>query len=82
MNEIYKKLTTIKQNKLKFKKVLKKIRFPFSKVNFSLLENKILLKKRRFYYFRSHERSELPAHKFFFFIKEFNSIHHNDNFSS
>ena len=38
MNEIYKKLTTIKENKLKFKKVLKKITFSFSKVNFSLLE--------------------------------------------
>ena len=45
MNKIYKKLTAIKLNKLKFKKVFKKITFSFSKVNFSLLEKKILLKK-------------------------------------
>ena len=45
-NEIYKKLTTIKFKKLKFKKVLNKITFSFSKVHhFSLLEKKILLKK-------------------------------------
>ena len=44
MNEIYKKLTTIKYNELKFEKVFKKITFPFSKVNFSLLEKKILKK--------------------------------------
>ena len=63
MNEIYKKLTTIKLNKLKFKKVLNKITFSFLKVNFSLLEKKILLEKVDFFYFRSHERSELLAHK-------------------
>ena len=40
MNEIYKKLTTIKLNKLKFKEVLKKIPFSFLKINFSLLEKK------------------------------------------
>ena len=40
MNEIYKKLTTIKLNKLKFKKVLKKITFSFSKINFSLMLEK------------------------------------------
>ena len=51
MNEIYKKLTTIKSNKLKFKKVFKKIIFSFSKVNFSLLEKKILLKSRFFFTF-------------------------------
>ena len=33
-------LTTIKSNKLRFKKVLKKISFSFSKVNFALLEKK------------------------------------------
>ena len=44
-NEIYKKLTTIKFKKLKFKKVLNKITFFFSKVHFTLLEKKILLKK-------------------------------------
>ena len=36
MNEIYRKLTTIKLNKLRFKKVLNKITFSCSKVNFSL----------------------------------------------
>ena len=45
MNGIYKNLTTIKWNKIKFNKVYKKIIFSFSKVNFSLLEKKILLKK-------------------------------------
>ena len=35
MNEICKKLTTIKYNKLKFEEVFKKITFSFSKVNFS-----------------------------------------------
>ena len=45
MNEIYRKLTTIKSNKLKFKKVFKKITFSLSKVNFSLVEKKIVLKK-------------------------------------
>ena len=40
MNEIYKKITTIKSNKLKFKQVLNKITFSFSKVNFLLLEKK------------------------------------------
>ena len=49
MNAIHKKITTIKQNKLKFKKVFKKITFPFSKVNFSLLEKKI----RFFFYIKS-----------------------------
>ena len=43
--------------------VLKGITFSFSKVNFSLLEKKNPSKKSRFfYYFRSHERSELPEH--------------------
>ena len=37
-------IITIEFKKLKFKKVLKKITFSFSKVNFSLLEEKILLK--------------------------------------
>ena len=40
MNEIYKKLTAIKQYKLKFKSVLKKMTFSFSKADFSLLEKK------------------------------------------
>ena len=62
-NEINKRLTTIKLNKPKFKKSIKKITFSFSKVNFSLLEKKTLLKKVDFFYFRLHERSELPAHK-------------------
>ena len=50
MNEIYKKLTTIKSNKLKFKKVLKKIIFSFSKVNFSLPEKKNSSKTVDFFY--------------------------------
>ena len=63
MNGIHKKLTTIKYNKLKFKKVLKKITFSFSKVNFSLLGKKHPSKKIRYFnYFRSHERAELPKH--------------------
>ena len=44
MNEIYKKITTIKLNKLKFKKVFKKITFSFLKVNLLLLEKKSLKK--------------------------------------
>ena len=44
MNEIYKKLTKIKLNELKFLKSIKKITFSFSKVDFSLLEKKILKK--------------------------------------
>ena len=40
MNEIYKKLTTIKLNKVKNKNVFKKITFSFSKVDFSLPEKK------------------------------------------
>ena len=51
MNEIYKKLTTNKSNKLRFKKVFRKIPFSFSKVNFSLLEKKILLKKIDYFLF-------------------------------
>ena len=40
--------------------------FSFSKVNFSLLEKKILLKKIDFFFhFRSYERSELLVHRFF-----------------
>ena len=45
-----KKITAIKLNKLKFKKVLKKITFSFSKVIFSLLEKKIFLIKVDFYF--------------------------------
>ena len=48
---------------------MKKIKFSFSKVNFSLLEKKILLKKVDFFYFRSYERSELSVHQ------NFRSIH-------
>ena len=44
INEIYKILTTIKSNKYKFDKIT----FSFSKVNFSLLEKKIFLKKVNF----------------------------------
>ena len=62
MNEIYKKLTTIKYNKFKLRKV-KKITFSFSKVNFSLLEKENPSKKVDFFYFHSHERSKLPAHE-------------------
>ena len=45
INEIYKKLTKIKLNKFKLKKVFKKITFSFSKVNFLLLEKRIFLRK-------------------------------------
>ena len=45
INKIYKKLTTNQTNKLKFQKVSKKSNF-FLKVNFALLERKILLKKK------------------------------------
>ena len=48
MNEIYKKLTTIKLNKFKLEKIFLKIKFSFSKVVF--------------FCFRSHERLELLAH--------------------
>ena len=44
-----KKISTIKLDKLKFKKVLKKITFFFSTVNFSLLEKKNLTEKSRFF---------------------------------
>ena len=40
MNEIYKKLTTITQNKLKFKKVLKKSHSPSQKFIFHCLTKK------------------------------------------
>ena len=63
MNEIYKKLTTIKSNKFEFKKIFLIIAFSFSKVHFSLLAKKSLSKKSRFYFhYRSHKRSELLAH--------------------
>ena len=51
MNKIYNKLTTIKSNKFKFEKIFEKITFYFSKVNFSLLEKKIFLKKVDFFLF-------------------------------
>ena len=44
------------------KKRIKKITFSLSKVNFSLLKQ--ILKKVDFFYFRSHERLELPAHRY------------------
>ena len=50
MIEIYKKITTIELNKLKFKKVFKKITFSFEKFNFSLLEKKMFLKKLGFFF--------------------------------
>ena len=43
MNEIYRKLTTIKLNKLKLLKVFLKITFSFSKLDFLLLEKKKFL---------------------------------------
>ena len=46
MNEIYKKLTKIKSNKLKFEKIFWKITFSLPKVNFSLLGKKNLSKKK------------------------------------
>ena len=58
MNEIYKKITTIKLNKLKFKKVLKNHIFSQKLIFHSL--KKIYKKSRFFFNFRSHERSELP----------------------
>ena len=51
MNEDYKKLTTIKSIKLKFKKVFKKIPFPFKQINFSLLEKQYPSKKSTFFLF-------------------------------
>ena len=62
LNEIYKKLTITKENKLKFEKIFLKITFSFSKVNFSLLGKKIFRKKVDFFYIRSHEHSELLTH--------------------
>ena len=50
MNEIYKKLNTIKLKKLELKKVLNKITFSFSQGHFSLLEKKDPSKKVDFYY--------------------------------
>ena len=47
---------------MKLKKVFKKITFSFSKVNFSLWKKNLSKKSSFFFYFRSHERSELPAH--------------------
>ena len=49
MNETYKTLTTIKLNKLKFKKVFKKSHFIFQKVIFPCLKKKIFLKKVDFF---------------------------------
>ena len=49
MNEIYKKLTTIKLNKLKFKKVFKKSNFISQKLIFHCLKKKIFLKKVDFF---------------------------------
>ena len=62
MNEIYKKKTTIKSNKLKFQKVLKKKKFLSQKLIFQCLNKDNFLKKVVFFYLCSHERSELPAH--------------------
>ena len=56
MNEIHKKLTTITFKKLKFKKVLNKITFSFSKVHLSLLEEKNPSKK--VYLVKKNPRSE------------------------
>ena len=50
MNEICKKLTTIKYNKLKFEEVFKKITFSFSKVNFSVLGKENPSKKVFFFF--------------------------------
>ena len=44
------------------KKKISKITFSFSKVHFALLEKNLSKKSRFFFYFRSHERSELLAH--------------------
>ena len=46
MNEIDKKITIIELNKLKLKKVFKKITFSFSKVNYSLLKKNLSKKSR------------------------------------
>ena len=62
LNEIYEKLTTTKENKLKFEKIFLKITFSLEKVHFSLLGKKIFRKKVDFFYVRSHERSELLVH--------------------
>ena len=62
MYEIYKKLTTIKSNKLQFKKYFKKSHFLYQKLIFYCLKINPSKKSRFFDHFRSHERSELPAH--------------------
>ena len=59
LNEIDRKLTTIKLNKLKFKKS----HFLFQKLIFNGLKKNPFKKSRFFYHFRSHECSELPAHQ-------------------
>ena len=55
---------------MKFEKIFWKITFSFPKVNFSLLGKNIFLKKVDFFfYFRSHERSELLAHVYYELLK-------------
>ena len=78
MNEIYKKLTTIKLNKFKFEKIFKKITFSFSKLNFLLLEKKTFLKKVNFLLLEkknlSKKRSFFTAWKKKTFLKKVNFL--------
>ena len=63
MNEIYKKLTTINNINENLKKYLKKWHFLSQKLIINCLKKNPSRKSRFFYYFRSHEHSELPTRK-------------------